>query len=353
MSGTQLAKLWPQAEALAVTLRYAGFKAEVPEDSLLRQPEAWAAVARACGLEHAQPSAADFAYLSKLPASVDSLKGWGLLLIDPSLKTALAQTALPILWTSHADAAMDFVLRRLTQPEWAGVTAPIPAGVHAEAGVVIGPDSVIGEGTVLETGVRIGARVRIGRDCRIGAHSRIGDDCEIGSDCQLTGSVSLGGQGFGLVKYPGERSPRPRLHVGRVVLGSRVRLGAFVAVDRAVFGETRIGSGSSVDNHVQIAHNCEVGEGNVLCAFVGLSGSTQLGDRVTFAGLTGTKGHLRVGHDVTVAAQSGVSKDIPDGLAVKGYPARPLPLALRISALVDRLPDLYERIRRLEKEHKT
>jgi UDP-3-O-[3-hydroxymyristoyl] glucosamine N-acyltransferase LpxD len=351
--GIPLASIWPQAEALAEALRKQGFKAELPEDSPLRQLQAWQAIARARGLGQETAGPSDFAYLSKVPSEEKDLRGWGLLLVDPALRPPLAHLSVPVLWTSHADAAMDFVLRKVSASEWTGESASVPAGVRVETGVVIGPECSIGEGTVLEAGVRLGARVSIGRNCRIGAHSRIGDDTEIGNECQLTGSVSLGGQGFGLVRYPGERSPRPRLHVGRVVLGARVRLGAFVAVDRAVFGETRIGSGSSVDNIVQIAHNCELGEDNVLCSFVGLSGSTQLGDRVTFAGLAGTKGHLRVGHDVTVAAQSGVSKDIPDGLAVKGYPARPLPLALRISALVDRLPELYERLRSIEKEQKT
>ncbi len=258
--------------------------------------------------------------------------------------------ARPLLRVREPAAALDFVLGHVRAPEWHGESHAVPKGVVAEAGVVIGPDCEIGEGTVLETGVRLGARVRIGRDGRIGAHSRIADDCELGDECRLTGSVSIGGQGFGFVKYPGESGRRPRVHVGRVVVGTGVRLGAFVAIDRGVFEDTQVGDGGAFDNIVQVGHNCVVGREAVLCSFVGLSGSTELGDRVTLAGLVGTKGHMRIGHDVTVAAQSGVSADVPDGQVVKGYPPRPLAEALKIQALVGRLPEFFARLKKLEEK---
>jgi UDP-3-O-[3-hydroxymyristoyl] glucosamine N-acyltransferase len=277
---------------------------------------------------------------------------WGLVLFDRRLapKAEELRRTCFALAVSAPDAALDHLLRQLVSPEWSGASVPLPAGVSAEAGVVVGPGTTIGEGTVLEAGVRIGANVRIGRGCRIGAHSRIGDGCELGDRVTLTASVSVGGQGFGFASAPGS-TPRPRLHVGGVRVGDDVRIGAFVAIDRGVFEDTVLGRGTALDNLVQVAHNCAVGRDGVLCAFVGLSGSTELGDRVTLAGLVGTKGHVRVGDGVTVAAQSGISRDLPDGSGVwKGYPPRPLAETLKTQALVDRLPELYERLRKLEKE---
>jgi UDP-3-O-[3-hydroxymyristoyl] glucosamine N-acyltransferase len=273
-------------------------------------------------------------------------------LLDESSELSPAKDKFRGLKMRNADAAMDFVLRRISEPEWAGSSAPVPAGVVAEAGVVVGPDCEIGEGTVLEAGVRLGARVKIGRNCRIGAHSRIGDDCVLGEGCELTALVSIGGQGFGFVQYPGEERRRPRLHVGRVVLGDAVRVGAQVAIDRGVFEDTVVGSQTALDNIVQIGHNCRVGTGAVICSFVGLSGSTSLGDNVTIAGMVGTKGHVRIGSNATVAAQSGVSRDIRDGETVKGYPPRPLPQALEIQALTTKLPEIYKRLKQVEAQLK-
>ncbi|MEO5667619.1 MAG: UDP-3-O-(3-hydroxymyristoyl)glucosamine N-acyltransferase [Bdellovibrionota bacterium] len=253
-----------------------------------------------------------------------------------------------VLWTPYPEAALDSIVRALWAHEWAGPTHAIPRGVVAEAGVVIGPDSTIGEGTILESGVRIGARVHIGKNCRIGAHSRIGDECVIGDGVLCSGFNSIGAQGFGLVDFPSVPNKRPRLHVGRAVIGNGVRLGAYVSVDRAVFGDTTIGDFTAIDNHTQIGHNSSVGQSSVILGFVAVSGSTHIGSRVTISGLTGTAGHLTIGDDVVIAAQSGVTADIPAGSQVKGYPVRPLREALKIASLQSRLPEIYDRLKALE-----
>jgi UDP-3-O-[3-hydroxymyristoyl] glucosamine N-acyltransferase LpxD len=252
------------------------------------------------------------------------------------------------LWTKHPEAVLDMIVRALWSKEWTGTSSPVPAGVVAESGVVIGPDCQIGEGTILETGVRLGARVRIGRHCRIGAHSRIADECVIGDFAQLSGFNSIGAQGFGLVDFPQVPKKRPRLHVGRAVVGKGVRLGAYVSIDRAVFGETVVSDYVAIDNHTQVGHNSTIGESSVILGFVAISGSTRIGERVVISGLTGTAGHLSIGNDVVIAAQSGITGDVPDGAQLKGYPARPLREALKIAALQTKLPEIYDRLRALE-----
>jgi UDP-3-O-[3-hydroxymyristoyl] glucosamine N-acyltransferase LpxD len=251
-------------------------------------------------------------------------------------------------WTRYPEAMLDTLIRELWKPEWSGVSAAAPKGVVVEAGVVIGPDCAIGEGCVLETGVRVGRGVRIGRNCRIGAHSRIADECVLGDGVQCSGFNSIGAQGFGLIEFPAQPVKRPRLHVGRAVIGQGVRLGAYVSVDRGVFGDTVVGDWTAIDNHTQVGHNSQIGEGSVILGFVAISGSTRIGNRVTISGLTGTSGHLSIGDDVVIAAQSGITSDIPDGAQVKGYPARPMREALKIASLQGRLPELYERLKSLE-----
>jgi UDP-3-O-[3-hydroxymyristoyl] glucosamine N-acyltransferase LpxD len=256
-----------------------------------------------------------------------------------------------------ADAFVDWLARETWVEEWVATEdatkhAEISPRARLEPGVLIGPGSVIGDDVVIGAGSRIGANVRIGDGTVLGAHCAIADHVQIGEGAVLGPHVSLGTPGFGIVVYPGSRTPRQRMHTGSVSIGDRVRIGAFVAVDRGVFADTVIGADTQIDNHVQIAHNCELGEANIVCALVGLSGSTIVGSRSTFAGLVGTKGHVSIGDDVVVGAQSGISRDLRDGEQVKGYPPRPMNEALKIATLTSKLPELYERIKTLEKQLK-
>ena len=59
--------------------------------------------------------------------------------------------------------------------------------------------------------------------------------------------------------------------------------------------DTVIGSGTKLDNLVQIAHNVEVGEHTVLAAQTGIAGSTKVGAYSQFGGQVGVAGHLTIG----------------------------------------------------------
>ena len=51
---------------------------------------------------------------------------------------------------------------------------------------------------------------------------------------------------------------------------------------------------------------------------------------------------------MTIAAQTGVINDVPDHTTVLGYPAIPINKARRAMTLYTQLPELLERIRKLE-----
>lgn len=356
-------ELWPGGLShFFLELQTRGFKPEffqsqrgqLVEAKLTQLPQSdWAQLTLPASFESKSSSTAHYAFWNGAKVPKGEISGAIGLLFVPDKIASLPPLDAWVIRTPYPEAAFDVWLRHLAVPEWnAGKTAdPEKFGskVHIESHCVIAEDVEIGEGTVVETGVRIGARVKIGKNCRLGANSRIGDDTIMGEGCRLTASVSIGGQGFGLVQYPGVDYRQPRLHVGRVVLGNAVRLGASVTVDRGVIDDTIIGSHCSFDNLVHVGHNCTVGDAGIVCGFVGLSGSTKVGHHVTIAGMVGTKGHMKIGDHVTIAAQSGVTRDLEDGETVKGYPVRPLKEALEISALVDKLPDIYQRLRKIEK----
>ena len=112
-----------------------------------------------------------------------------------------------------------------------------------------------------------------------------------------------------------------------------------------------------MDNLIQVGHNCTIGENTVIAGQTGLSGSTHIGRDVKVGGQAGFAGHLSIGDGASIGAQSGVSKSVPPGILVFGYPARPYKEEFRIQAARNRLPqllkelkDLKERIQKLEEK---
>ena len=238
-----------------------------------------------------------------------------------------------------------------------------PRGVHPQAvvdpsatlgrDVCIGPfchvgaGVAIGDGTTLISGVFVGEGVHIGSGCLIYPHVTIREACAIGNRVILQPGVVVGSDGFGYARQGAVYHKIPQ--VGRVVIEDDVEIGANACIDRATTGETRVGRGTKIDNLVQVAHNVAIGEDTVIAAQAGISGSTVIGDGVTMGGQVGVVGHVTVGDSVTVGAQAGVTKSVPPGTVVSGYPAREHSVARRIYAHIAMLPDLFKRVKQLER----
>ena len=218
--------------------------------------------------------------------------------------------------------------------------------------VFIGENVKIGARTVLYPGVVVLKDSSIGNDGVMYPNVSIYQNTKIGDRVTVGASSVIGSDGFGYIKdTDGTMIKVP--HLGGVIIEDDVEVGSNTSIDRGTLGNTHIKKGTKVDNLVQIAHNCIVGENNILCGMVGLSGSTELGNNVIMAANSGTKGHIKIGDNCTVTALTNVSKDLKPGSQVKGiYPARPIEEELKIQVLVGKLPDLYERIKKIEKEIK-
>ena len=137
-----------------------------------------------------------------------------------------------------------------------------------------------------------------------------------------------------------------------VVIGDDVEIGANSAVDRARFGETRIGNGVKIDNLVQVGHNVVIGDDTAIAGQVGISGSARIGARVQIGGAAGIAGHLVIGDDAIVAAKAGITKDVPPATAFSGYWATRHQDYIRMQAVFNRLPDLAKQVAALERKVK-
>ncbi len=220
-------------------------------------------------------------------------------------------------------------------------------GVAVQAFAVIEDDVEIGDRTVIQAGCTIGRKTRIGNDCLIYPHVSIREKVEIGHRVIIHSGTVVGSDGFGFATVQGIHHKIPQ--IGTVIVEDDVEIGANVTIDRARFGKTVIGKGTKVDNLVQIAHNVVIGPNCILVAQAGISGSTTLGKNVVLAGQAGVVGHISIGDNAMVGAQAGVTKSVPAGARLWGTPARPLARVKRVTAALQRLPKLYQKVEELEK----
>lgn len=213
-------------------------------------------------------------------------------------------------------------------------TARLGEGCAVEHNAVIGPAVEIGQRCSIGANTVIGAAVVLGDDVRIGANATI-SHCVVGSRVKLYPGVRIGQDGFGFAPDPEAPVKVPQL--GRVMIGDDVEIGANTTIDRGAGPDTIIGSGTMIDNLVQIGHNVQIGRGCVLVSQVGISGSTRLGDFVMIGGQGGLTGHLTIGSGARIGAQAGVMRDVAPGEAVLGSPAMPIKEFHYLTAYIRRL----------------
>jgi UDP-3-O-[3-hydroxymyristoyl] glucosamine N-acyltransferase len=220
-------------------------------------------------------------------------------------------------------------------------TAELGAGVSIGPFVAVGRHARIGARTAVYPHAVIGAGARIGADGTIHAHVSVREGVEIGDRVVIQDGAIVGADGFGFARRPdGTHQKIPQ--VGGVVIGDDVEIGAGTTIDRPAVGETRIESGTKIDNLVQVAHGVKIGRNALLAAQSGVAGSSVLEDDVVLAGQSGITGHVRLGRGAMVGAKSAVTKDIGEGQHVAGVPAGPVADWRESAVLLRRLPELRQ-----------
>lgn len=229
-------------------------------------------------------------------------------------------------------------------------TAIIGKDVSIHAYTTIGKSTRIGERVVIYPCVHIGDHCTIGDDTIIYPNAVIYNDTVIGKRVTIHSNTVIGSSGFGYA--PDGQSYYKIPQTGIAVIEDDVDIGANTTINRAVLGETVIKKGTKIDSQVVISHNVEIGENSIIVSQVGIAGSTKIGKHVTLAGGVGVVGHIKIGDNVTVGGYSGVAHDIPDNETYLGTPALPIQRMRRCYVIIERLPEMREHIKTLEKRIK-
>ena len=164
-------------------------------------------------------------------------------------------------------------------------------------------DIEVGEGTILHAGVVLYSGVKIGKNCIINAGTVIGAD------------------GFGY--EPDENGEQFKIaHLGEVVIGDNVEIGANTCIDRGTLGNTIIEDNVKIDNLCHIAHNVHMKKNSVAIALSMIAGSCVVDEGAWVAPCSALREGRKIGKDALVGLGSVVVKDVEDGQTVMGVPAK-------------------------------
>lgn len=213
--------------------------------------------------------------------------------------------------TAEIDAADRRCFLRVADPaRWfvRAVTALFPdaSGHASHPTACIEPGATVGPGCRIGAGAFIGARVTLGRDCVIGPNCSLGD-------------VGLA------IERDEAGNPLPYPHLGRLVVGDGVHIGANCVLVRGILEDTQIGDRCQIGNMVNIGHNCAVGDACWISSAAVLCGSATLEDGVMIGAGATVNNHVTIGAGAVVGIGSVVTKSVAPGRRVFGVPAKTLP----------------------------
>jgi UDP-3-O-[3-hydroxymyristoyl] glucosamine N-acyltransferase len=229
-------------------------------------------------------------------------------------------------------------------------SAEIGSNVTAYPFVFIGENVKVADNVVLYPGVYVGDDCQIGTDTIIHPNTVLHKGTVIGERVVIHSNTVIGCSGYGYA--PDGKTYYKIPQVGIAVIEDDVDIGANTTINRGVLGETRIKRGTKIDSEVMIAHNVEIGEDTLVTSQVGIAGSVEIGNNVILAGGSGVAGHIKVGDNVKVGGWTGVTKDLPSGGTFLGTPAIEIERMRKCYMIIQRLPELRETVKDLQKKIK-
>lgn len=210
-----------------------------------------------------------------------------------------------------------------------------------QASSMISPTASIGEGTIIQPGVFIGNNVKIGENCLIHANVSIYDHSVIGNNVIIHSGTVIGADAFYFKRRPEFWDKMESC--GRAIIEDHVEIGACCTVDKGVSGDTIIGWGSKLDNHIQIGHDTVIGKNCLFASQVGVAGCVIVEDNVILWGQVGVQKDLTIGKGAIVLGQSGIAKSIEGGKTYFGSPAIEAREKMKEIALVKKLSEFMSR----------
>ena len=236
----------------------------------------------------------------------------GAVIVDEGLKNYCSTN---VLLVENVYLAYSILTHKFKHLQDINQLQPVSEVISSFTGVDISPSCVVGKNVVIGENSSIGANcvlednVNIGENTQIGSNVTIQNGSQIGKNCVISPGAIIGSEGFGNSRDKNNKW-HAIAHLGNVIIGDDVSIGANTTIDRGSIDNTEIHSGVKIDNLVHIAHNVIIGEDTAIAAATGIAGTTIIGKRCMIGGMVGIVGHLTITDDVIVNATSTVNRNI-------------------------------------------
>ncbi len=193
-------------------------------------------------------------------------------------------------------------------------------------------------GAEISSSAKIG-NARIGKGVRIGHHVVIEDgvtvnentvidhnvviyrNVVIGRNCHIKSNTTIGAKGFGFERDEAG-IPIAMPHLGGVVIGSDVEIGANNTIVSGTVEPTVIDDYVKTDDHVHIAHNVKVGARTLITACAEISGSVRIGSDCWIGPNASIINNIEIMDKTFVGIGAVVTKNVPSEATVAGNPAK-------------------------------
>lgn len=213
------------------------------------------------------------------------------------------------------------------------------------ANKLVADTASIGEDTHIQPGAFVGNHVTIGKNCLIHPNVTIYDHCIIGDNVIIHAGSVLGADAFYFKRRKERASQYDKLEsCGRVIIESDVEIGACCTIDKGVSGDTIIGQGTKLDNHIHIGHGTIIGKNCLMASQVGVAGKAHIEDEVILWGQVGVSKDLTIGKGAVIYAQSGVPASLEGGKVYFGSPVVEAREKMKELNWIKRIPILWEKV---------
>ena len=200
----------------------------------------------------------------------------------------------------------------------------------------------IGKNTEIHRNVVIANDVKIGNNCIIFPGTVLYSNTIIGDNVIIHANCVIGADAFYYKKF--QTHFEKLVSCGRTLIEDDVEIGAACTIDKGVSGDTIIGRGSKLDNHIHIGHGVVIGERCLFAGQVGIGGKAIIGNEVMLWGQVGITKDVTIGDGTIVLAKSGVSKSLKGNTVYFGIPAIEANKAYKQLSCVRKLPDFFQNL---------
>lgn len=188
-------------------------------------------------------------------------------------------------------------------------------------GAYIADGACIGENVSIFPGVYIDSEVEIGNDCYIASGVKLVGRIKIGNNVVIRENTVIGSDGLTRMRDDdGKVATIPQF--GGVIIEDNVQIGALTVIAKGAIDDTVIHSGCRIDNCCFISHNVQLGDDSVVVGETIMFGSSSTGEQAFISGNVTVRDGVKIGNKSFVGMGSTVIKSVPDGVIVKGNPAK-------------------------------